>query len=313
MEPYFERRDLPAMVDEFSPAVFHVHGTEDENVKTDHFTQMWDALEEEGVERKALLGPWSHQEPSLDWWNLTVLRWFEHHLKGIDTGMMDEPRVTLIDQHGTDRQAEAFPPASAEVESFAAEASDVTNEGQLTQAAPADGEATYVDNPGLHRALLQDAAAHRVTYTSAPLDEPLRLSGTPVAEVNASIEDPDAHLVAYLYDVAPDGEASYVTRGYLDANYRDGVDEEPAPVPEGEAITYAVDMHAREWVFEEDHSLELLLASSDRCPWMVGGPEQLPKCHWSGIVANDHAPVVTVHEGGATQLHLPSAPVGSAS
>lgn len=306
----YEARHLPPTVDEFEPAVFHVHGTQDENVKMDHFTQIWDALEDEGVERKALLGPWGHTEPSVDWWNLTALRWFEHHLKGIDTGMMDEPTLTLIDQEGAERHAETFPPQDGRVESLETGGTDALNEGTLSSEA-AEGQATYVDNPALHRLALRDAAPHRVVYTSAPLEDPLRVSGTPVAEIAASIAEPDAHLVAYLYEVPEDGEATYVTRGYLDANYRAGVDAEPQPVPAGEPVTYAVDMHAREWVFGEGDRVQLLVSSSDRCPWMLGGSEDLPKCHWSGIVPNDHVTEVTIHEGGQTQLHLPTAPLAS--
>lgn len=47
---------------------------------------------------RGILGPWHHSMtwpgPVLDWYALR-LRWFDHWLKGIDTGMLAEPRVSF--------------------------------------------------------------------------------------------------------------------------------------------------------------------------------------------------------------------------
>ena len=54
---------------------------------------------------KALIGPWKHDSPdaaapgpSIDFQNQCALRWWDHWLKGIDTGFMDEPPVTYYMQ-----------------------------------------------------------------------------------------------------------------------------------------------------------------------------------------------------------------------
>jgi putative CocE/NonD family hydrolase len=48
---------------------------------------------------KGLLGPWHHSltepGPKIDIENALMLRWFDHWLKGRDTGMMKEPRVSF--------------------------------------------------------------------------------------------------------------------------------------------------------------------------------------------------------------------------
>src|SRR5690606_28858606 len=50
---------------------------------------------------KALIGPWSHAFPDESVPGPSIgflqecLRWWDQHLKGIDTGIMDEPRCRL--------------------------------------------------------------------------------------------------------------------------------------------------------------------------------------------------------------------------
>ncbi|MGH2757984.1 MAG: CocE/NonD family hydrolase, partial [Actinomycetota bacterium] len=48
---YWRQRDYSLMARRIKAAVFHVHGTIDQNVKMDHFTSMWRALEAANVPR----------------------------------------------------------------------------------------------------------------------------------------------------------------------------------------------------------------------------------------------------------------------
>jgi putative CocE/NonD family hydrolase len=311
MEARYEERDLTRMAGNIEAAVFHVHGTSDENVKTDHFADMWRALEAEDVTRKALLGPWDHQFPTLDWWNLTALRWYEHHLKGIDTGMMDESRVTVLDQEERARTAGSFPPDGGDELVYEAGETDLLGEGVLAESVAA-GESTYRDNPALHRAALREAAGNRLIYTGSPLDDPIRLSGAPQARIQASIDTADTNLAIHLFDVDENGNATYVTRGYLDARHRNGLDD-AQDVPPGTPQVYELRLHPRDWVFDEGHRVQMLVASSDRCPWLLATPPELPTCHKSGIVPDDQVATVTVQEGlGRTTLTLPTAPLDPA-
>ena len=54
---------------------------------------------------KALLGPWNHTfphnavpGPAIEW-RAEAVRWWDHWLKGVDTGIMSEPPVTIYVQH----------------------------------------------------------------------------------------------------------------------------------------------------------------------------------------------------------------------
>ena len=69
-------------------------------------------LEKLQTPRKALIGPWGHTYPDagapigLDWAHEEV-RWWEHWLKGIDTGIMDEPMLRVYMPYRTAPEAAA--------------------------------------------------------------------------------------------------------------------------------------------------------------------------------------------------------------
>lgn len=298
MTKYWKQRDYPSMAANIRAAVFHVHGTRDENVKMDHFSTMWEALERHDVPRKALIGPWDHQEPLVDHWHLNALRWYEHWLNGNDTGMMDEPAITSINQADEEITVQAWPASQRLV----LHASD----GRL-QNQGADGSSSYQDVPGMYRGLLRHAEGARLIYTGTRLNDATRLVGSPIFDVVASIDKADSNFAVHLYDVAPDGAVQYVTRGYLDARHRESLTR-PKDVKPGKDYRYQIVLHARDYVFEKGHRIEVLLASSDSCTWAIGGEIGRAHCSSSGVVSDTTAARVTVKEGaGITRLTLPVA------
>ncbi len=60
-----------------------------------------------------------------------------------------------------------------------------------------------------------DEDAKLLTYTSAPLEDDLRITGTPVVSLHVSSTHADGALHVYLEDVAPDGRVTYLTEGVL--------------------------------------------------------------------------------------------------
>ncbi len=73
-------------------------------------------------------------------------------------------------------------------------------------------EVDYADRAEADRRLL--------TYTSAPLERDLEVTGTPILTLHAAFSAEDAMVVAYLEDVAPDGRVTYLTEGELRLMHR---------------------------------------------------------------------------------------------
>jgi putative CocE/NonD family hydrolase len=99
-----------------------------------------------------------------------------------------------------------------------------------------------------------------LVYTSAPLNQQLRIAGTVRATLSVSSDAPDTDLVARLVDVAPDGRALNIQEGALRLRYRDGL---PAKLMEpGERYTVTVSLRSIAYRIAPGHRLRLDVTSS---------------------------------------------------
>lgn len=223
-DAYWQERDFGARYradpDRERAAVLYVHGLQDYNVKDHHMEGWLDVLQGSGVPFKALLGQWSHawpdnsltpgncapsQEPGArpptcraDWWNATLVAWFDQTLKGVDTGVLDMPAVQVQDDDGTWRGEDSWPPRDARPWTLHPDQS-----GALRQE-PGSGQASYYDYQG---GLVSgvDLGPVSAVFVSGPMDRDLHVSGLPWFRGNATASGHYASLVLTLAERAADG------------------------------------------------------------------------------------------------------------
>lgn len=213
--------------------------------------------------------------------HVEALAWFDHWLKGRDTGIMDGPPIRYA-LPGADqwRTADAWPPPEATLHSWSLAA-----DGRLDPAGPdpggtADGRDYLCLGPGLGR----PRHAHPLplpallAWDSAPLPADLDVVGDLELELVASTTAPDTAWIVTLQDVAPDGTVVDVTAGYLRASLRT-VDEaasrpgapvlpcrQYAAVPRGEPVAYRVPLVPTARRFAAGHHVRVVITSDDQDP-----------------------------------------------
>jgi len=208
---------------------------------------------------KGLIGPWSHRYPhfgvpgpAIDFVS-EALRWWDHWLKGINTGIMDEPRLRVWMQdsvppytsyeHRPGRWvAETSWPSEivkhrpftlatsglVEPEAMSDESSDMPLSSPLTLGLFAGKWCSYASGPDLAGdQRLEDGGA--LVFDSNPLEEPLEILGPPIHELEVASDRPVAMLAARLSDVRPNGEVTRLTYGLLNLTHRDS-SENPTPL-----------------------------------------------------------------------------------
>jgi putative CocE/NonD family hydrolase len=99
-----------------------------------------------------------------------------------------------------------------------------------------------------------------LVYTSAPLEQELRIAGTVRATLSFSSDAPDTDLVARLVDVAPDGRALNIQEGALRLRYRDGLPEKL--MQPGERYSVVVSLRSIAYRIAPGHRLRLDVTSS---------------------------------------------------
>ncbi|MSP84095.1 MAG: CocE/NonD family hydrolase [Alphaproteobacteria bacterium] len=211
--------------------------------------------------RQAIVGPWGHVYPHLGIPGPAIdflgegLRWWDHWLKGRDTGIMREPMLRVFIQdsvpprtHYDERPGrwaseDAWPSPRIEARRFAlnhdglaatpgAKKALAIRSPQTAGLASGDWCASGLDQfapelPGDQR----EDDGKSLVFDSAPLTETLEILGPPTAELELASDVAVANLCVRLSDVAPDGAATRVSYGVLNLTHRDGHERPKRLVP----------------------------------------------------------------------------------
>ena len=284
---YWQERNYTAQLpDAVVASVLYVHGLQDWNVKPDHMTPWLDELYARNATVKLQLGQWAHDYSHRSDWNATLLRWFDSELKGIDTGILDEPRAQVQDTAGKWRDEERWPPTRA-----AHLALHPSADGSLA-AAPGTGASTYGDAP---QGALMTSPVAGVSFMGEPIAEGLRLVGTPQLRVSVSATSPRATLAATLVlDGVP------VNQGFLDLAHRDGL-ESTQPMTPGETYDVVIPFYPQDIVVPPGGVLSLMVSSSSP----DGAPVRVAPFSAPGIV--------TLTWGETSALTIPTLALDDAS
>ena len=241
--------------------------------------------------QKLLVGPWTHNSPSISQvgernfgLDATLvledlqLRWFEHWLKDIDNGIDHEPPVRLYVMNSGWRDEQEFPLARTQYTPLYLEstgrANSMDGDGRLSftkpeRDQPADvflshpasptptiGAAGIVDQRPVERR--QDV----LVYTTAPLIEPIEVTGPVAMVLHASTSAPDTDFTAKLVDVGPDGYAANLCDGILRASYRESKTD-PSPVTPAAVYELTIDMLFTSNLFQPGHRIRVEVASAN--------------------------------------------------
>jgi X-Pro dipeptidyl-peptidase len=194
-------------------SVFAVHGTNDLNVKPNQFSTWWAGLAARGVPRKVWLSQYGHVDPfdfRRDAWVDTLHQWFDYWLWHVPNGVMKQPRADVEvapDQWATQSD---WPARSARPLNLSPQA-----DGTLGLA-PSKGSATFTDTSQDEASLVSDpttAQPYRLAYTTPPLKQDVRLSGTPTVSLKIKSDRPAANLGALLVDYGTDTRVNYLGSG----------------------------------------------------------------------------------------------------
>jgi uncharacterized protein len=250
-----------------------------------------------GVPCRGLLGPWAHGYPDEALpgpqigFNQECLRWWDHWLKGADTGVMDEPalRAYVLDDHkpatffaehpGHWVSEPVWPPERATTTLFFGAGTlgprpthdrplslaGVDTAGQNAGAwCPYAGRTELPPDQRLDDALC-------LTFDSEPLAEPVEVLGVPYVDVSLSADRPFALVAVRLCDVAPDGASALVTRGTLNLTQRESR-EQPSPLVPGESYQVRLPLVCIGYRFAAGHKIRVAI-SPTYWPWLWPSPK----------------------------------------
>ena len=137
--------------------------------------------------------------------------------------------------------------------------------GGLTLRPSAAATETLTDDSSIAGITSANAASSnvRLIYQTAPLAQPVRISGTPLASLGMAFGKSRANLTAALVSYPPTGNGVILTRGWLDPANRNN-DWTDIPVRPGTFYRLDVDMQPKDTIVPAGNRLALMVISSDR-------------------------------------------------
>ncbi|GAB4057164.1 Xaa-Pro dipeptidyl-peptidase [Catellatospora paridis] len=269
---FWADRDYVGKANKVTAGVFVIHGQSDWNVKGQHYAQWWDALRANNVPRKIWLHNGGHGTTSRADYKATVERWFEYFLKGIDNGILTEPRAEVQFKDGAWRQYADWPNPGATEAVFKLDAGSTTAPGGLTLGTPTGTTAqaltdngrtttatTLVANP-------DSANGSRLVYRTGNLAAAVTLTGSPRVSLRLAVTNRnDANVTALLVDYGGTGTGTtpvIVTRGWIDPQNRNSR-ATSEKVVQGTEYTLNFAMQPKDYVFAAGHRIGLVVISTD--------------------------------------------------
>jgi predicted acyl esterase len=98
-----------------------------------------------------------------------------------------------------------------------------------------------------------------VEFSTEAFAEDALFIGNPWLELNVTVDRPEGHLSAYLFEVHADGKVEQVSAGWQDLALRTSRDQSE-PVPVGQPMPVRVQLLGIAQVVERGHKLVLALA-----------------------------------------------------
>lgn len=250
------------------------------------------------VPKKIAFGGPSHLERPFRSFHQEILRWYDHWLKGIDTGIMSEPPVKYwVMGENAWRDGKDWPlPETQWTKLY------LSSWGRLRPQPflPSSTDGRLKPDAFVQMPITQTNEVQRLRYMSEPLPQDTLIAGPIVLNLFAEIDADDTNWIVILSDVGPDvsvrtareGERNVpkdlpereLTRGWLKASMRelDPKRSKPwkpwhkltraakKPVTPGEVAEYAIELMATANLFKAGHRICLDVTSLD-VPTGVGG------------------------------------------
>ncbi|RVU16543.1 CocE/NonD family hydrolase [Streptomyces antnestii] len=236
---------------------------------------------------RGIIGPWSHQYPDRGLppgpaigFLQETLRWWDHHLKGKDNGVMAEPKLRswISDSHppatvypqlsGHWVGDPSWPSPNIAPLAYALQGPPVIVRSPQQTGLDAGRFFPFGNDADLPPDQRDEDAKSACFEFEVPSE--VRVLGRPRVTLRITSEVPRGQVVARVCDVAPDGSSTLVTRGVLNLSAREGRDKS-VDWPPGTTDEVSFELNGIGHTFPPGHRIRLAVSSA-YWPWIWPQP-----------------------------------------
>jgi len=268
---FWAKRDLMTYMKDFKAATLMSHAFNDWNVVPSHSYRFIKELKKKGVPLQIYYHQGGHGgEPPF----IMMNRWFTRYLFGVQNDVEKDPKAWIVRENDDRLKPTSYAdypnPDASPVEFYLTPGAP--KRGSLvTTKVPNQGKEALTDNFSFSGSTLAQAewTDHRLLYLSAPLKEPLHISGVTTIKIKASSSKPAVNLSVWLVTLPWSNERNakitdnIITRGWADLqNYKSLTKSEPL-VP-GQFYEMTFDLEPDDQIIPSGKQIGLMILSTDR-------------------------------------------------
>jgi putative CocE/NonD family hydrolase len=185
--------------------------------------RQYQVLTDRGIQTALTIGPWNHLTVDFGQVSAQTLEWFDHYLAGDESAPRRWPVCVRATADEPWQELECWPPADVKPRTWHLLAggilsdlpADTAGYTELTynpeDPTPSVGGRLMAPSAGSRDNTALEARPDVVTFTSPVLDAPLRLAGSPVANLTISSGNPHLDVFVRLCDVDTEGRSYNIT------------------------------------------------------------------------------------------------------
>lgn len=237
-----------------------------------HLRGSFEAWQDTGnITKRMLIGPTPLPQRQYANYHMEALRWYDHFLKDMDTGVLEGVPIHLwIEGEDVWRDEHEWPLARTEWTDFYL--GGTMGNGTLADTPPLDGEQSLDYDPTGEQWIWGNP---RWVYRSEALHQPLEVTGPIQFNLVMASTAEDTDWIVILQDEAPDGSIRELTRGWLRSSHR-AIDSERSrtnrpwhphdavqPLTPNKPEELAIEVIPTSNLFQQGHRIRLEIANCD--------------------------------------------------
>lgn len=266
---FWASRDYLNQMAPMKAALLMAHGFNDWNVMPEHSYRIYDRARSMGLDHQIFYHQNGHGGPPPLW---MMNQWFSHYLHAVDNGAGTGPKSWIVRESDPKDQPTSYPdyphPDAQDVSIFAHLGGNKIGVLDTTPNAVSSQE-QLTDDYHLSASELAKAtnSQHRLLYATAPLKQPLHISGIATIKLKLASSKPAVNLSVYLVSLPWNSDPkapitdNIITRGWADPQNTNLL--ESAQLTPGEFVDVSFELMPDDQIIPSGAQIGLMIFSSD--------------------------------------------------